>query len=204
MLFAVHVTVTPVCAPAASTRDSGNADVRAGGVVPVRDRNDAGGFGRVHRYRTGAGELDADGPRAGRVVLTFSATGVAVRTRAWLVPVTVSQDDDAGAPLAIVTVIVDVPGPIRNDGLKETVALAGWPLALRSTRSAKPLSSPIVTRNVAVPPGGITRVAGVTVTVKSAGQQAVDGDLVVLIRQEDTPVRHDRRHELHQRADAIA
>ncbi len=162
MLFADHVTVTPVCAPDASTSDCGNADVEPVAVFQF----EIGTTPAVSDASIGIGLVPANlmpmGPAPAPVALTFSATGVAVRTRGRLVPVTVSKDDDAGAPLAIVTVIVDVPGPIRNDGLKEIVALAGWPLALRSTRSVKPSSLPIVTRNVAAPPDGISRTLGVS------------------------------------------
>src|SRR3954466_14080600 len=100
------------------------------------------------------------------VPLTLT-TAVAARTVVPLVPLTVTLKLPDGVEAGTATVIVAVPPPVIDCGLNATVAADGAPLAVRSTRPAKPPVTPTATENDAVPPAEIVRLAGVAVTLKS-------------------------------------
>src|SRR5947207_2138801 len=99
------------------------------------------------------------------VPLTFTTT-VVERTVVPLVPLTVTLKLPDGVAAGTATVIVAVPPPVVDCGLNATVAPDGAPLALRSTRLAKPPKTPTATANVAVPPAEMVRFVGVVVTLK--------------------------------------
>jgi hypothetical protein len=65
------------------------------------------------------------GPRPADNELTLTTTGVADRTRSPLVPATVIHEPPVGASRAALTVIVDVPVPVSEEGENVTVVPAG-------------------------------------------------------------------------------
>ena len=65
------------------------------------------------------------------------------------------------------TVIVEVPAPLMDDRLNETDAPAGWTAAVSETTPAKAPIALTSTVNVPLAPGPISRLGGVTVTLKS-------------------------------------
>jgi hypothetical protein len=62
-----------------------------------------------------------------------------------LVPVMVTVEDATGVLPDVVTVSVELPDPVSDDGEKPAVAPAGSPEALRLTGPENPLSAPTVT-----------------------------------------------------------
>jgi hypothetical protein len=76
-------------------------------------------------------------------LVTLSVT-VAVCVSDPLVPLMVRTGLPAGVEADVVTVMVDVPEPVTEAGLKDAVAPAGKPVALRATTPVKPFCAPIV------------------------------------------------------------
>jgi hypothetical protein len=64
--------------------------------------------------------------------------------RAPLVPVNVRVELPVGVVFAVVTVTVDGPEPVTEDGLNDAVAPVGRPLAVKVTTPVKPFCAAIV------------------------------------------------------------
>src|SRR5580700_8268457 len=101
-------------------------------------------------------------------VVTTNVT-VAVCVSEPLVPVIVKVALPVGVLLVVVTVSVEVPDPLTDEGENDGVAPLGSPLALRLTAPLNPLMAPTFTVYVAVPPGFTENELGAAETEKSGG-----------------------------------
>src|SRR5580700_11210764 len=99
-------------------------------------------------------------------VVTTNVT-VAVCVSEPLVPVIVKVGLPVGVLLVVVTVSVEVPDPLTDEGENDGVAPLGSPLALRLTAPLNPLIAPTFTVYVVLLPAFTVCVLGVTDIVKS-------------------------------------
>jgi hypothetical protein len=60
----------------------------------------------------------------------------------------------------VVIVMVEVPAPVIEVGLKVTVTPVGWPVADKEMPESKPLSTVLVITDVPEPPPGATETVG--------------------------------------------
>src|SRR5437762_2717506 len=90
---------------------------------------------------------------------TFNVT-VAFRTMLPLVPVMVRTKLPAGVVLEVVTLRVEVPELLSDDGLKLPVAPAGMPLTLKAMLPARPFVMAMVAVKLALPPEVTVRDCG--------------------------------------------
>ena len=78
------------------------------------------------------------------------------------------------------TVIVEEPPAVTDDGLKLTVVPAGWPLALNATDCAEPLVTAVEIVEVPLPPCATLKLLGLELIEKSDGGAAVTVRLTVV------------------------
>jgi hypothetical protein len=91
------------------------------------------------------------------------------------------------AVLVDVTVIVELPEVFTLDGLNETDAPLGWPVALNETVPVKPPVAPMVTVNVVDFPRLMLLDVGEAVIVKF-GEEMVSETVVVCVADAPVPV----------------
>jgi hypothetical protein len=89
---------------------------------------------------------------------------------------------------ATVIVIVDVPVPVIEVGLKETVTPVGWPFAVSATAELKPPLVVLVMVEVPVLPSVTETAEGEAERVKPAADVTVRVTLVVSTIVPDVPV----------------
>lgn len=106
------------------------------------------------------------------------------------VPVTVIMYVPLAVAAPTLTVIVDEPPAVTDAGLNATVVPDGWPVALRLTVCAEPLSTTVLIVDVPFEPCATARLAGLAVIEKSDGGAGftVRLTLVVCVAVEPVPV----------------
>src|SRR5262249_44634871 len=85
-----------------------------------------------------------------------------------LVPAMFSKYEPAGVELEVVTVNVELPGPVTEGGLKLKPVFAGIPLTLSATVLVKLPIAPMVTLKLVEPPLRSVCEAGAVTIAKSA------------------------------------
>ena len=104
------------------------------------------------------------------------------------VPVTVIVELPGAADAATLTVIVDDPPAVTDDGLKLTVTPVGRPLALSATVCAEPPVTAVKIVDVPPDPCATLRLLGFVVSEKSDGAATLRLTVVVWVAVEPVPV----------------
>jgi hypothetical protein len=104
------------------------------------------------------------------------------------VPVIVTVEDPAGVLEVVVTVSVEVPGPVNEVGLHAPVVPAGNPLTLSPTVPVNPFNAPTFTVYVVPPPTVTVCEEGVVEIVKSGLPVTFKETVAVWVSESLVPV----------------